>query len=348
MLSSLPRYFVLALALNGGAPAFAAPLYKLPCADQIRKAKSPPAITLVGEKHDDELSKKVQIAALRDAAAGNSFLLTEPLRADSWIKLEADLGAALAAVGAKRSTANRIFGIESTFALATTSVEVLREKTALLAADASESEKSAHMSYAGGALMTLATARPYLDGFLEAYAKAEGTGTFDKALAAKLLAFLQAPRDAYPMRDDRLRAVLRDALGEDWASDKAARESLVRFLDRLLRDMVHTAANTRELEDAVPPGFKERFDAHAKKDERKAIFYLILLEWRDRVMARNIASRYCHALDEGKPLYAITGAMHTPGILRHLKEIFEGLDVTIDAKFSSSEENPKLRKGAHE
>lgn len=335
------------IAAAGADPVFSN--FRLSCLSQVRKANAPPRITLVGEIHNDPRSNLIRNQLYQQASDGHHLLMVEPLPDDRRHTFEEMLAADLQQAGVKRKPETRIFGLENNFSYTIGGLVMLRLNVAGADEEASRPSRNPAFlrkrldyleAFTGMVIHQLLSERPYIEGALSAYENNSGTQARDRALAALLRDFLGRDRSAHPMTIDRVTALVREALGDHWASEGDSRKAMLRFLANIVRDGVHTAAGAKKAEELPPPQLVDRFEALLAKDDWNKIDALLSVEWRDRAMARNIAIRYCQALEENKPLDVALGEAHVPGVTAHLHEIFKDSGVRVEQMFTALPDGP--------
>jgi len=275
-----------------------------PC--DLRRFQRLPKLLLIGENHCDRGSKAVKEAAVRSAGEGTFFTGLEA--AENHALYQNNAEAALEAYGLEADADSRVFGIESALPHGLIGTYFYAEGKG----GGSWCEEPAWRRILLH-FFTMVQDNPFLRySWDKAYADAEGyAGSRLREVAGRIQAILQEP--GYDPSA---------AAGSFSKKDSELFQELALSLNSAYVDLVNEKYLARlGLSEPAP---KAR-DGITSID----IFYgklaKVLIDIRDRDMAKAVEGLYCYAASEGKNVAAIVGAAHVPGIRAHLERDSAGL-----------------------
>lgn len=291
-----PSLLLLVLAFSRHARA-----ETFPC--DLSAAAAPPPILLVGENHCAPSSRAFKRRLAADAAAGAVYGGSEVALEHAFYPDRAD--DAFSELGAARTEASRFYGLESPFAHGL-AVSYLAEGGPYT---------DCHNAGATGLMKRYAYYLRHNSYLAYAWEKAEGAHG----------GYAGTPQESMARWLDRAAAA---AAGYEREVDRFTKFDFEAFyaLERDINEQYVALANDRYLPEL---GF--RLSLHPLRggfvDGLLAAysFDAVILEVRNRDMARAAMGLYCAAAKEGKPLVAVMGAAHVAGIEALLREAGGGV-----------------------
>ncbi len=302
-----------------------------------RTSKAPaPSVVIVGESHSSRYTKPYYHDLLEGALAGKFCLFDKKLpftgKASKDVRLEYSVGEHRLKMTGNHS----IYGIEDSFRVVATNLTSLsRDAAKFMNAHGREILEPGYELLSH--LVRDCTANPHLKRIWDEVAKdptnlplaEKSSPAIAKALDREKLREVIKALDTRIQSDDyakRLRAandqqgfealvVEYTNIAIEFHQDKKKLIALIMLLREIAEKHKATAFSEKVIASEKTP--VELKDLMAKQLD-EAFLQKVMLEWRDELLARNIATLAKKCAEEGKTVYAILGDLHTPGVMKHL------------------------------
>lgn len=302
-----------------------------------RTSKSPaPSVVVVGESHPSRYTKPYYHDLLEGALAGKFCLFDEKLpftgKPSKDVRLEYSVGEHRL----KMTENHSIYGIEDSFRVSATFLASLsRDAAKFMNAQGREMLEPGYELVSH--LVRDCTANPHLKKIWDEIAKEptklplaeKYSPSVAKALDREKLREVIKALDARIQSDDYAKK-LRAANGEkgfealvvaytnlaiEFHQDKQKLIALIMLLREIAEKYKATAFSEKIMASEKTPVELKDLMAKPMND---AFFQKVMLEWRDELLAQNIATLAKKCAEEGKTVYAILGDLHTPGVMKRL------------------------------
>jgi hypothetical protein len=311
-----------------------------------RESKSPaPSVVIVGERHPSRDTKPYYHDLLEGALAGKFCLFDEKLAFTGKASRDVRLEFSVTDQGLKMTENPLIYGIEDSFRVAATQLAMAsRDANKFVQAEGREILEPGYELMAH--LVRDCAANPHLKAIWDEIAKEPKKLTHSEKLN---------PKFAKSLNREKLQGVIK-ALDSRIQSDDYAKK-LRAAKDEKGQEALIVDYTTLAIEFHQDPEkllsfvmlmreIGERYKATAFSDEVKkrentpaqltnlmvkpvddSFYNKVMVEWRDELLARNIATLSKQCAEQGKTVYAILGDAHAPGVVSRLKQDHRIADV---------------------